>query len=82
MFEDSEHSGYRHDREGNLPDRQRPDTASTLVWTAGTVPNPLVSSLPCEKERNRLMVREYCKRLSSQVSGLWAIVRSCPTSDR
>src|SRR5229473_1880490 len=27
-----------------------PMLACTLVWTAGTVPNPLVSSLPCEKE--------------------------------
>jgi NADH dehydrogenase FAD-containing subunit len=36
-----------------------PIPASTLVWTAGTAPNPLVSSLPCEKERNRVLVNEY-----------------------
>src|SRR6266699_6063433 len=26
----------------------------TLVWTAGTVPSPIISSLPCAKERGRL----------------------------
>jgi NADH:ubiquinone reductase (H+-translocating) len=31
----------------------------TLVWTAGTVPNPLVSSLPCGKERGRLIVNQF-----------------------
>src|SRR5438876_10396973 len=25
----------------------------TLVWTAGTVPNPLILSLPCGKEHGR-----------------------------
>ena len=33
----------------------------TLVWTAGTVPNPLVSSLPCAKERGRLLVDEFLR---------------------
>ena len=31
----------------------------TLVWTAGTVPSPLISSLPCEKERGRLLVDQF-----------------------
>jgi len=33
--------------------------ARTLVWTAGTSPNPILQSLPCEKERGRLVVNEY-----------------------
>jgi len=33
--------------------------ARTLVWTAGTSPNPILESLPCEKERGRLVVNEY-----------------------
>jgi len=35
--------------------------ASTLVWTAGTVPNPLVSCLPCVKERGRVLVNEFLR---------------------
>jgi NADH dehydrogenase len=31
----------------------------TLVWTAGTVPSPLISSLPCEKEQGRLLVDQF-----------------------
>jgi NADH dehydrogenase len=33
--------------------------AGTVVWTAGTSPNPLLSSLPCEKERGRVKVNEF-----------------------
>jgi NADH:ubiquinone reductase (H+-translocating) len=28
----------------------------TLIWTAGTMPHPLIGTLPCEKERGRLKV--------------------------
>ena len=31
----------------------------TLVWTAGTVPSPIVSSLHCAKERGRLLVNQF-----------------------
>ena len=31
----------------------------TLVWTAGTVPSPLISSLPCAKEQGRLLVDQF-----------------------
>jgi NADH dehydrogenase len=31
----------------------------TLVWTAGTVPSPIISSLPCAKERGRLLVDQF-----------------------
>lgn len=33
--------------------------AGTLVWTAGTSPHPLLSTLPCPKERGRLAVNEF-----------------------
>lgn len=29
---------------------------STVVWTAGTSPNPLLSTLPCAKERGKVLV--------------------------
>src|SRR5438876_1610676 len=31
----------------------------TLVWTAGTVPSPIISSLPCAKERGRIVVNQF-----------------------
>lgn len=33
--------------------------SSTLVWTAGTSPNPLLAPLPARKERGRLLVDEH-----------------------
>jgi len=36
-----------------------PIPASTLIWTAGTMPNPLLSSLPCQKECGRVLVNEF-----------------------
>jgi len=33
----------------------------TLVWTAGTVPSPIIASLPCAKERGRLRVNEFLR---------------------
>ena len=44
---------------------------NTLVWTAGTSPNPLLNTLPCEKDRDRL-------RVSSTMEvpgwpGVWAL---------
>src|SRR5437660_591267 len=32
---------------------------ATLIWTAGVKPSPVIASLPCEKERSRLLVSEY-----------------------
>ncbi len=45
--------------------------ASTLVWTAGTVPNPLVSSLPCEKEFGRVLVNQFLQ--VPDWPGVWAV---------
>ena len=36
-----------------------PIPCRTLVWTAGTVPSPLISSLPCAKERGRIRVNQF-----------------------
>ena len=33
----------------------------TLVWTAGTVPSPIIASLPCARERGRLRVNEFLR---------------------
>jgi NADH dehydrogenase len=33
--------------------------SNTLVWAAGTSPNPLLTGLPCMKNRGRLAVNEY-----------------------
>src|SRR5947209_2528791 len=48
-----------------------PIRSSTLIWTAGTVPNPLLASLPCQKEGGRVLVNEFL-----QIPGwpeVWAV---------
>ncbi|MBO0695428.1 MAG: NAD(P)/FAD-dependent oxidoreductase, partial [Verrucomicrobia bacterium] len=44
--------------------------ATTLIWTAGVRPSPVIASLACEKERGRLLVGEYLA--VTGVPGLWA----------
>ncbi len=44
--------------------------ASTLIWTAGVTPSPVIAPLPCQKERGRLLVSEYLA--VTGVPGLWA----------
>ena len=44
--------------------------ASTLVWTAGVKPNPVIAALPCERQRGRVRVDEYLA--VPGVAGLWA----------
>jgi NADH dehydrogenase len=44
--------------------------ATTLIWTAGVKPSPVIAQLPCEKERGRLLVSEYLA--VTGVPGLWA----------
>ena len=44
---------------------------NTLVWTAGTSPNPLLRNIPCQKDRGRVIVDEQL-----EVSGwpnVWAV---------
>jgi len=43
---------------------------ATLIWTAGVKPSPVIESLPCQKERGRLLVNEDMS--VPGVSGLWA----------
>src|SRR5262245_12013099 len=43
---------------------------ATLIWTAGVKPSPIIESLPCQKERGRLVVNEDMS--VPGVSGLWA----------
>src|ERR1700719_1073844 len=44
--------------------------ASTLIWTAGVTPSPVIAPLPCEKVHGRLLVSEYLA--VTGVRGLWA----------
>jgi NADH dehydrogenase len=43
----------------------------SLIWTAGTTPNPLLGELPCNKERGRLLVDETLAVPSHP--GVWAL---------
>ena len=43
----------------------------TLIWTAGTSPNPLLNDLPCEKERGRLLVNVWLE--VKGWPGVWAL---------
>src|SRR6476646_9448437 len=45
-----------------------------LVWTAGTAPSPIVSLLPCTKERGRLLVDQFLR--VPNWPDVWA-VRDC-----
>ena len=38
-----------------------PIPCRTLVWTAGIVPSPIISSLPCAKERGRIVVNQFLR---------------------
>src|SRR2546422_1956699 len=43
----------------------------TVIWTAGTSPNPLLAALPCTKERGRVIVNEYME--VPEGPGVWAL---------
>ena len=53
---------------------------NTLVWTAGTSPNPLLETVPCAKERGRLLVTE-CLELR-EWPGVWALGDCSAIPDR
>ena len=44
---------------------------NTLVWAAGTSPNPLLETIACRKERGRLLVTESLEL--SEWPGVWAL---------
>jgi NADH:ubiquinone reductase (H+-translocating) len=43
----------------------------TLIWTAGTSPHPLLATLPCRKDRGRIVASEYMA--VPEWSGVWAL---------
>jgi NADH:ubiquinone reductase (H+-translocating) len=45
--------------------------SNTLVWTAGTSSNPLLETIPCSKERGRLLVTESLEVANQP--GIWAL---------
>jgi NADH:ubiquinone reductase (H+-translocating) len=44
---------------------------NTVVWTAGTSPNPLLQELLCKKERGRLVVNQFMEIVGWP--GVWAL---------
>jgi NADH dehydrogenase len=44
---------------------------STVVWTAGTSPNPLLATLPCKTDRGRVRVNESLE--VPEWPGVWAL---------
>ena len=55
---------------GALSDGERIVT-NTLVWTAGTSPNPLLETLPCRRERGRLCADAFLE--VEGWPGVWAL---------
>ena len=45
--------------------------SSTLVWTAGVSPNPLLNELPCDKERGKLKVNAFME--VEGWPGIWSL---------
>ena len=43
----------------------------TLVWTAGTAPNPLLATLPCRKEAGKICTDEFMQ--VEGFEGVWAL---------
>lgn len=46
-------------------------TTNTLVWTAGTAPNPLLATLPCKTKGGRLLVNDSLE--VPDWPGVWAL---------
>ena len=67
------------DREVTLSDGTTVIT-NTLVWTAGTCPNSLLDTLPCPKERGRVLVNEYLE--VPEWPGVWAFGDSAIVPNR
>jgi NADH dehydrogenase len=67
------------DREVTLSDGTTV-TTNTLVWTAGTCPNSLLDTLPCTKERGRVLVNEYLE--VPEWPGVWAFGDCAVVPDR
>lgn len=46
-------------------------TTNTLIWTAGTAPNPLLDTLPCDKQRGKVCADEFMR--VGGYDGVWAV---------
>ena len=55
-------------------------SAATLVWTAGTAPNPLLKSLPFEKDRRGAILVDATLAVTGH-TGLWALGDCAAVSD-
>ena len=66
-------------RRVRLSDGTTIDT-NTLVWTAGTSPNPLLETIPCVKEHGRLLVTESLELQACP--GVWALGDCSAIPDR
>jgi NADH dehydrogenase len=44
---------------------------NTVIWTAGTSPNPLIATLPCKLNRGRIVTNEYLE--VQDLPGVWAL---------
>ena len=45
--------------------------SNTLIWTGGNAPHPLLTTLPCQKERGRPLVNEFLE--VPEWPGVWAV---------
>lgn len=45
--------------------------SKTLIWTAGTTPHPLLATLPCKRDRGRIVANEYME--VPEWPGVWAL---------
>jgi NADH dehydrogenase len=55
-------------------------TTNTLVWTAGTSPHPLLDTLPCRRERGRVVTDEFLE--VPGYPGVWAVGDCAAIPDR
>lgn len=46
-------------------------TTNTVVWTAGNAPNPLLDTLPCERQSGRVCVDQFMRVQGYE--GVWAV---------
>lgn len=58
------------DREVVLSDGTR-ITTNSLIWTAGTAPNPLLDKLPCLKQGGKILTNEFME--VEGFPGVWAV---------
>jgi NADH dehydrogenase len=53
---------------------------NTVIWTAGTSPNPLIATLPCKLNRGRIVTNEYLE--VPEWPGVWALGDCASITDR